>query len=448
MKKMLFLALIFASIACNRKPAPTEADVKDFVQTMKEIKDKYQPSLKLEGMKEEYESVVNDSIDAKLALWDIMQASLEQIKEISQSGLLYQNQHLRALVHPRLLELAEDKGLEGANAMAEALVNFPLHPEKENDVNQDNRAKLYKKFAHHPGMPDYLMQEGNGGLTIFTRLQFLDPDAIRRTGLMHDLIPILDMEMSPYLASSSGQYLDEGQNPKVGLSADSIQILREKALKKTLEAKKYYEQNQDIKNAKSRLDYINNMVAYLSGNFARAELIGYAAPEVAFHWISSGSAKSLADLKGKVVVLDFWATWCGPCVGSFPNVRKLQERYANYEVEIIGVTAIQGYHFDRKKGERIQLPNNPEEEMDRMHGFMKDFEMTWKVAFSDKEFNPDFGVRGIPHVAIIDANGIVRYNQLRPYEPPYHEAEKIDLLLKEAGLPYPMEKMEEGNWAQ
>jgi thiol-disulfide isomerase/thioredoxin len=265
---------------------------------------------------------------------------------------------------------------------------------------------------------------------------------------MHALIPLLDGEMSPYLASMSGQLMDEAREPLVGLSADSIQILRGKALKKSQEAKKFYENNQDNKSAKSRLEYTNKMIAYLSGHAVRAKLIGHEAPEVNFHWISSGTAKKLADLKGKVVILDFWATWCGPCVGAFPNIRKLQERYADYDVEIIGVTAIQGYHFDRLNGERIKLPDDPEKEMEMMHGFMKDFDMTWKVAFSDEEFNPDFGVRGIPHIAIIDAEGKTRYNMLRPYNPPFHEAEKIDALLKEAGLPFPKEKMEEGNWAK
>jgi len=66
-------------------------------------------------------------------------------------------------------------------------------------------------------------------------------------------------------------------------------------------------------------------------------------------------------------------------------------------------------------------------------------EITWEVAFSKTTvFNPLYGVRGIPHVAIIDTKGIVRYNELRPYDDPAHEAEKIDALLKEAGLPFPV----------
>ena len=449
MKNHLLLALLLlGSIACNRLPAPNESDIQDFVETMKAIQENYQGSLQLEGMKAERDAILHDSIDAKLEKWDIMQASLEQIKAISEGGLLYQNQHLRAIVHPRLLELAKSKDLAGAQAMAMAVTNFPMNPDLDDQTNQYQWALLYKKFAHHPGLSYYMNQEGYASFEIFGRLQFLQAEAIAKSGLMHDLIPLLDQPMGPSLASMAGQLMDEALEPAVGLSADSIQLLRKKALAKTLEAVRYYEQDTSENASQTRLNYAKGMADYLSGHAAKGELIGYEAPEVPFHWISSGSARSLADLKGKVVVLDFWATWCSPCVGSFPNVRKLMERYADYDVEIIGVTAIQGYHYDRKNGNRIKLPDDPDREMELMHDFMKDFDMTWKVAFSDDEFNPDFGVRGIPHVAIIDANGIVRFNQLRPYEPPFHEAEKIDQLLKEAGLPYPKDKMEEGNWAQ
>ena len=156
----------------------------------------------------------------------------------------------------------------------------------------------------------------------------------------------------------------------------------------------------------------------------------------------------MADLRGKVVIVDFWATWCGPCVRSFPNVRKLQERYKNYDVVILGVTSIQGRHIDRINKKTIDTKGNPENEMELMKTFMKQQNMTWKVAFAKQGvYNPDYGVHGVPHIAIIDAEGKVRYNGINPNSDPYEEAEKIDALLKEAGLKYPTEPMEKRNWA-
>jgi len=143
------------------------------------------------------------------------------------------------------------------------------------------------------------------------------------------------------------------------------------------------------------------------------------------------------------VVLDFWATWCGPCRSSFPRVADLKARYDGYDVVILGITSPQGYHID-KEGKKTDTAGDQQKELDLMPGFMKDMGMTWDVAFTkDDVFNPDFGVRGIPHVAIIDAQGKVRFNGLHPAVPLKEKAEKIDQLLREAGLPVPAPVVEE-----
>ena len=84
-----------------------------------------------------------------------------------------------------------------------------------------------------------------------------------------------------------------------------------------------------------------------------------------------------------------------------------------------------------------------------MKEFMRDQNMTRSVAFSKQgEFQPDYGVnKGIPHIFILDVEGKVRYNGLNPNTDPYKEAEKIDGLLKEAGLKYPSHPMEQRNYA-
>lgn len=66
--------------------------------------------------------------------------------------------------------------------------------------------------------------------------------------------------------------------------------------------------------------------------------IGDPAPEVEIsHWISGGSpVESFED--GKVYVMEFWATWCGPCRASMPHISELQNKFADYDVRFIGVS--------------------------------------------------------------------------------------------------------------
>jgi hypothetical protein len=125
-------------------------------------------------------------------------------------------------------------------------------------------------------------------------------------------------------------------------------------------------------------------------------------------------------------------------------VRELQARYKDYDVVILGVTSLQGSHTQRKGDQRakIDTTDNPAREYELMNEFITDMEMTWPVAFSSANvFNPEYGVRGIPHLALIDPAGKVRFNALRPGNPA-EEAEKIDALLKEFKLKAPPAPME------
>ena len=169
----------------------------------------------------------------------------------------------------------------------------------------------------------------------------------------------------------------------------------------------------------------------------QAALVGKAAPELHFKWVSRDGLKTLSALKGKVVVLDFWATWCGPCVGSFPQVRELVEHYRGADVEVVGVTSIQG-SVSNLQAQPIDTEGDPAKEMALMKAFIKARDMTWTVAFSEEEvFNPDYGITGIPYMAIIAPDGTVRHTGLHPAMPLAEKTVKIDALLKEFGLKVP-----------
>ncbi len=167
-----------------------------------------------------------------------------------------------------------------------------------------------------------------------------------------------------------------------------------------------------------------------------AAIVGKPAPELNFIWSTQPGLKTLSSLKGKVVILDFWATWCGPCISSFPHVRELTAHFKGAEVVIIGVTSIQG-RVSNLEARAIDVQGDPEKEMALTPDFIKKHDMTWITAFSEeKVFNSDYGITGIPSMVIIAPDGIVRHKS----HPMKVDTEMVDAVLKEFKLTVPAAK--------
>ncbi|HEY1957558.1 MAG TPA: TlpA disulfide reductase family protein [Polyangiaceae bacterium] len=141
-----------------------------------------------------------------------------------------------------------------------------------------------------------------------------------------------------------------------------------------------------------------------TANGAQNELVGKAAPDFSVDTANGKGKVSLASLKGKVVVVDFWATWCGPCKESFPKLQELYTKYNASGAEFVGLS-----EDDENQGIA---------EFAQAHGNAK-FPVGWD---SGKSIAGQYKPPTMPTSFVIDKNGIVRFVHVG-----YHDNDQAEL---------------------
>ena len=131
----------------------------------------------------------------------------------------------------------------------------------------------------------------------------------------------------------------------------------------------------------------------VKGAMKQAESVGKPF-ELSFTDAIKGSEVSMASLKGKVVVIDFWATWCGPCVAEIPNMKEQYAKYKDQGVEFIGVSLDQPKEMGG---------------LDALKKYVKDNDVQWLQYYQGQgwksEFSAGWGVNSIPCVFLVDQQG-------------------------------------------
>ena len=131
--------------------------------------------------------------------------------------------------------------------------------------------------------------------------------------------------------------------------------------------------------------------------------IGDKAPELAFKNPKEEVLK-LSSLKGKYVIIDFWASWCGPCRRENPNLVKTYNKFKNQKFENGNELEVYSVSLDKKFSSWLKA--------------MTDDKLFWEYHVSDlKGWQSDgaaiYGVRSIPQTFIVDGNGVIVAKNLK-----------------------------------
>ena len=235
----------------------------------------------------------------------------------------------------------------------------------------------------------------NGFNTKIEKLDILREQVQSEPERMDSARVVIEKEFMNQL-NETGKYVVDfatnAKSPAVSLYALSLvgSVLGTDQLMPILEKLKIkYPQSKRVKK-------IEELIVAATKMNAPKELIGTEAPEIKLPDMN-GKSFSLKSLRGKYVLIDFWASWCQPCRMENPNVVKAFKRFSNKKFTILGVS------LDKDKSDWIKAIN--------------DDGLSWNhvsdLKFWDSEVVSPYNIEGIPFNVLVDPNGIIVAKDLR-----------------------------------
>jgi thiol-disulfide isomerase/thioredoxin len=147
----------------------------------------------------------------------------------------------------------------------------------------------------------------------------------------------------------------------------------------------------------------NDAIKRLRNREKHYKLLGEPAPEfVGVDKWFPGSPVKVADLRGKVVLVDFWATWCAPCFDAFPALTEWHSEFRDQGFEIIGFTR----YYGQGEGRPVTEP----EEIAFLQRFKTKYQLPYDfVVGKDQSTQILYGATALPTAVLIDRKGVIRY---------------------------------------
>jgi thiol-disulfide isomerase/thioredoxin len=245
-----------------------------------------------------------------------------------------------------------------ADLMKDRWLQFKPGERDGNLVIKEVDADIEKTLAENPPLPIKEAAEYSK-IIVDSRLN------------LHNLEPAVDGYVAKYPKSPYAADMLFEETFELGSDSDKTRIYRELVAKYP--------------------DYKN--IAMVKGALAQTDLLGKPIP-LSFDDAVSGKHIDLASLKGKVVLLDFWATWCGPCVAEMPKVKDVYEQNHAKGLEVLG----------------ISLDEAPKDHgLEKLKDYVAKNQIPWPMYYQgngwDSKFSSSLGIMSIPTMFVIDKQG-------------------------------------------